>query len=118
MLRNLVPYFRGRLCETHGELDDALQSFELADQLEPTETTALRQTCRLLFESGRWTRARDSLAQLAARVPDDASVYHNLGLARWQTGDLPAARRDWQQSLRLRPGYRETERLLQETSAT
>ena len=101
----------------HGEVDDALAAFELADQLEPEETAALRQSCRIAFESGRWEPARAALERLATRVPDDPSVLHNLGLARWQAGDLPAARRDWECSLRLRPGYRETERLLRETGA-
>lgn len=116
MLRNLVPYCSGRLSEVHGEIDQALEAFELADRLEPQETTALRQSCRLLFESGCWSRARESLEQLADRAPDDASVFHNLGVAHWQTGDMRAARCDWEQSPRLRPGSHETERLLRETA--
>lgn len=112
-LRHLVSYLQGRIAEAEGDVASALSWFDEADRLEPTETFALRQSCRLLFESGVWPRARESLAQLATRAPDDASVFHNLGVVNWRLGEVAMARSDWELSLSLRPGYQETLDLLE-----
>ncbi|MBX3436539.1 MAG: glycosyltransferase [Planctomycetaceae bacterium] len=112
-LRSVALYGAGRQFELRGETDQALALFAAADRLDPQEPAALHQTCRLLFEAGRWSRARESLEELQRRQPEDASVLHNLGIVYWHVAHPDEAVKAFRQSLRLRPHSEDTRRALE-----
>jgi len=101
-------YCDGRISELRGDLDGALIAFDLADRRDAADTSALRQICRLLFESGRWPRTKTQLERLSQRAPHDAGVFHNLGVAYSQNGEADAAGEAFRRSLHLRPDSVET----------
>jgi GT2 family glycosyltransferase/2-polyprenyl-3-methyl-5-hydroxy-6-metoxy-1,4-benzoquinol methylase/tetratricopeptide (TPR) repeat protein len=107
-LFNLASYCEGRIAELRGDLDGALIAFDLADRSAPEETSALRQICRLLFESGRWSQARTQLERLSERVEEDAGTFCNLGVVYSQVGEPDRAVAAFRRSLELRPESRET----------
>jgi tetratricopeptide (TPR) repeat protein len=107
-LFNLASYCEGRIAELRGDLDGALIAFDLADRSEPDDTSALRQICRVLFESGRWSQARTQLERLSERVNEDAGTFCNLGVAYSQVGEPDRAVAAFRRSLELRPESRET----------
>lgn len=79
-----------------------------ARRLEPRDLTALRQICRILFESQRWREASTTLKELSGYPADDASVFWNHGVAYREAGDKELAIRAFQRSMRLRPASIET----------
>jgi len=107
-LDHLIPYISGRIAESVGDIDAALDAFREADRLEQPANNALRQLCRLLFATRRWEPACDALQELNSREPTDASVLHNLGIVHRELGELDNAAQAFQESLRLRPTSDET----------
>lgn len=110
--RAFARYVAGRLAELEGDELKALRAYEESTQLDPLDLSSLRQICRIHFERGRWNEARASLEGLAERTPDDASVFHNLGIAYSNLGRHKEASECWRHSLHLRPDYGPTIDLL------
>lgn len=74
-----------------GDTGTALTALAEAERLDSIETHALRQSCRILFESGRWEEVEIHLERLMEKAVEDASAFHNLLIARWQTGQYEPA---------------------------
>jgi Tfp pilus assembly protein PilF len=67
----------------------------------------------LLFEYGRFEEAHEALRHLVTLVPQDASAWHNLGMAAMQLGHDDEAVECLERSVALRPDYLLTENALQ-----
>ena len=94
---------RGQLAARRHDGETALRDWDQADQLDPSDTAALRLICRFLFEEGCWSEAATALKDLAHRAPGDASVWQNLGVVRLRSGIPDGAVEALRLSLRLRP---------------
>ncbi len=72
-----------RTALSRGAIDDALQWFDRALAADSTNTTALRESAKILAEQGRWPEARPRLATLVRLGPVDAPLLYSYGL--WTT---------------------------------
>jgi Flp pilus assembly protein TadD len=64
------------------------------------------------FRCGAWAQAERWLAGLVEMTPDNAPAWFNLAVARFERGGYAGAVEAVRQSLALRPGHAEAERLL------
>lgn len=90
-----------------GRLNDAIQHFETALQLNPDYVPAHMNHAVSLAAQGKVSEANDEL-QLAIKMkPDDADVHYNLGNVLAQTGHLQESIQQYKEAVRLRPTFAE-----------
>ena len=92
-----------------GRYDDAAAYFMRS--LDVTRDDALRkkglfQLGKLYYDMKNFTRARDTLAELAELAPDDAEAHFLLGEVYFELGDMASARREWFRTTYIRPDHR------------
>ena len=100
--------------EAHNNLGDALArkqavkeaivQFEKAVQLDPSYTVAQANLGMLLARTGKTDRAIGYLKKVVEAKPDAADARRDLGHALADKRDLPGARRELEEALRLSGG--------------
>lgn len=78
---------RGSELLKQGELDDAIQAFHDALEVDPDSTKVLALLGLAHFRGGQFEDARPIYEQLVERAPTDASHRLNLGLVYLKLGD-------------------------------
>ncbi len=99
-LRASLGYYHLR----HKEWNEAIAAYEQAISLRENFADAHSDLSSLLLEVGRLDEALAHARFAASLKPDDAAIRFNYGVALAKGGDAPAAAREWQEALRLRPG--------------
>lgn len=90
---------------------DARGALELADraaEADPQYPTLPQLRAQALFVLARFPEAAAAFEQAAARIPNDPSAPHNLGLVLFRQLASPERALGWfEESLRRDPGYRD-----------
>jgi tetratricopeptide (TPR) repeat protein len=74
-----------------GMLDEAAREFRRVAELRPSESSAHFYLGLVALRQARWRDAVDALRLAAERGGNRPAVFHNLGLAYEQVGQLPEA---------------------------
>jgi tetratricopeptide (TPR) repeat protein len=94
-----------------GDLEGAERAFKKAIELQPDDTQVASNLALLYIARQRWSDAITLLGTTAARAPNDAFTWLNLGLAQRGAGDANAAVTSLQKVIALDPdnkqGYAE-----------
>ncbi len=113
-LRLQAGLVAGELHRARGDVAAAREELQALNTSHPENDEPLMALCQLEFEHGAPDDALRGLQELATRQPLEAAVQHNLGVACFRVGDLPAARSALQRSLELRPDSVATRQLLEQ----
>jgi Tfp pilus assembly protein PilF len=84
-------YKRGRYLQGAQRSDQALQAYQDALKLEPNDIKVHIAVAALYAERGDYATSISQLKGLAEKLPDDASLYNNLGYTYYLSGDYKAA---------------------------
>ena len=93
----------GRIHDTTGKPDLALQEFQHALDLDPRNPTALSGQAHAYEQSGRVQDAEEKYQKAAAMRPDDWDGHNNLGLFYDRQSKYPQAIAQFQRALELTP---------------
>ncbi len=96
----------GVLLEIMGEVEEAESHLRHALGEDPTIPQISKNLGDLLYRSGRWEEAEESYeraAKLAPTLGDD--IYFKLGNLACRRGEMPLARRHWEEALALNPEH-------------
>ncbi|MEM0924474.1 MAG: tetratricopeptide repeat protein [Planctomycetota bacterium] len=94
----------GRLWESTGNFEKAMQSYAKALEKEPNDPEALANIARLHLRQGNHKQAAEYFGNAIKQKPDDPGLYNDLGLALSKLGNHSAAATTIEQALRLSPG--------------
>jgi tetratricopeptide (TPR) repeat protein len=88
-----------------GKLDEAIQHFDRALQLNPDDAKALNNLGKVLTTQGKLDEAIQYFDRALQLNPDDAKALNNLGVALAAQGKLDEAVQHYEQALQLKPDY-------------
>ncbi len=92
--------------ERLGQMDKALQDYNLAIELDPADHKALASRGRIYENQREYQRAiQDYKAAIAAR-PEEALPWDNLGVVHHRLGERDKAIEDFTHAIRVDPRYR------------
>ncbi|MEM6469331.1 MAG: tetratricopeptide repeat protein [Planctomycetota bacterium] len=94
----------GRLWESTGNFEKAMESYAKALEKEPNDPAALSNIARLHLRQGNHKEAAEYFGNAIKQKPDDPGLYNDLGLALSKLGNHAAAATTIEQALRLSPG--------------
>lgn len=94
----------GRLWESTGNYEKAMESYAKALGKEPNHADALAHIARLHFRQKNHDQAAKFFSQAIEENPKDAGLYNDLGLTLSKLGNHGAAATTIEQALRLSPG--------------
>ncbi|QEG38944.1 tetratricopeptide repeat protein [Roseimaritima ulvae] len=94
----------GQLWETSGNLDNAMEKYAKALEIEPTNAPALASIARLKFRQTQYTEAAEYFARATKAAPSDASLYNDWGLTLSKLGQHEEASKTIQKALAISPG--------------
>lgn len=94
----------GRLWESTGNFEKAMESYAKALEKQPNDPDALASIARLHFRQNSHEQAAKYFGQAIKEKPNDAGLYNDLGLTLSKLGNHGAAAATIGQALRLSPG--------------
>lgn len=94
----------GRLWESTGNFEKAMESYAKALEKRPNDPAALANIARLHFRQEKHEKAAEYFGKAIKEKPDDAGLYNDLGLTLSKLGNYSAAASTIEQALRLSPG--------------
>lgn len=94
----------GQLWETSGNLDNAMEKYAKALEIEPTNAPALASIARLKFRQTQYEEAAKYFARATDASPSDASLYNDWGLTLSKLGKHQEASQTIQKALAISPG--------------
>lgn len=94
----------GRLWESTGNFEKAMESYAKALEKRPNDPAALANIARLHFRQNNHQKAAEYFGKAIKEKPDDAGLYNDLGLTLSKLGNHSAAATTIEQALRLSPG--------------
>ena len=99
-------YDRGIYCQDHGQDSLALASYARIKEIAPNNALAFYNTGFILLEHQRRTKeARSEFARAITLLPTHAPSFYNRGLTYEIEQRMDSAVLDYQQALRLEPGF-------------
>jgi tetratricopeptide (TPR) repeat protein len=99
---SMLPYLRrGEAYQRRGELDQAARDFRLAGALDPTATRPIEALGDVFYAMTRFDRAADSYGRYLQLDDRSAAVNYKLALALYRTGDIDAALKRLDSTLRI-----------------
>ncbi len=102
-----------KLARHEGSPPRAIELLRAADaQGGDADPRALRELCRLCFDSGDVDEATSLISRLTRVDPTDPSAWHNLGTLKFRQRSYDEAITAYRESLRLRPRSAATHELL------
>jgi tetratricopeptide (TPR) repeat protein len=96
----------GVLLEGTGEVVEAEEHLRHALTEDPTIPQVSKNLGDLLYRAARWDQAEEAYRRAATLAPtlgDD--LFFKLGNLACRRGDLPEARRHWEEALTINPGH-------------
>jgi tetratricopeptide (TPR) repeat protein len=84
--------------------DEALGALEQSLALEPENRDALLAKANTLFQCRRFLEARDFIASIRDRFPDDAALANLAGACEYSLGNWESAREHYGRAADLQPG--------------
>lgn len=95
--QNAVPAAIGlsQALEAQGKYDEALAALQPALKAEPDSVEALARQAEMLYHRGRWDEARAAAARALKKTPDHVSARWVLGQIHRDSGDWPAANKEF-----------------------
>lgn len=96
---------RGVLMEYLRRPDAAIEAHQLALKARPDDIKAVRSIAWLHAQARRWGQAAEWFERAAAQEPGHADTWFNLGYAREQQGDRPAALAAFRRATALNPRH-------------
>ena len=94
----------GRLWETSGNDQKAMENYTKALEKQPNYPDALTNIARLHFKKGKHQQAADFFGRAIKQKPDDADLYNDLGLTLSKMGNHAVADQMLSKALQLSPG--------------
>lgn len=94
---------KGEIHESQLEYDLALGSYRRASKLSPGNKSLQKNVGRLLLSAGQVQKAVGYLSGLSSKYPEDGGVKMLLGLARWRSGQMELAEREFQGGIQADP---------------
>ena len=94
----------GRLWESTGNAQKAMESYSQALRVAPGDPDALTAIARLHFREDNPVKAAEFFRQAIKAKPTDAGLHNDLGLAMNKVGNKPAAAMSLSRALELSPG--------------
>ncbi|MDQ2843798.1 MAG: tetratricopeptide repeat protein [Acidobacteriota bacterium] len=99
----VAHYNLGALDQTEGKLDEALQNYRAALQIEPANATARNSLAAVLMLQDRLPEAIEQLRATLTADPDYLNARYNLARALAAGGDLEAAALEYRTFLKAKP---------------
>ncbi len=99
-------YFLAYLEDRAGSMDEALRDYSVAIATRPSSPWVRFSRARLYRAKGRWDLANEDLTQaleMLAGRPEAAKVELELGYLYYELGNFPAARREFNNVIRVNP---------------
>ncbi|KAA5544704.1 tetratricopeptide repeat protein [Roseiconus nitratireducens] len=93
----------GRLWESTGNFEKAMESYAKALEKRPNDPAALSNIARLHFRQNNHAKAAEYFGKAIEQKPNDAGLYNDLGLTLSKLGNHSAAVGALSQALRLTP---------------
>jgi tetratricopeptide (TPR) repeat protein len=91
------------LCETRGDIPQAIRHYRLAYESEPENDDYARKLAYLLHRSQRLAEALDVYLALERRQPEDIQLIRDLAILYAQLNELERARGYFSRALRSAP---------------
>ncbi|MGF1631427.1 MAG: tetratricopeptide repeat protein [Kiloniellaceae bacterium] len=103
----LVHILYGRLLHGAGQIDQAVNSFTRALQLDPNNGEAYRELAVLLIDAGVLDQAMEALIMAIKMDPRDSAAFYHLGLIKKMQGHDGEAIDAYSMAVAIRPNYAE-----------
>jgi len=97
----------GVIATREERIDEAIQNFQKALQLNPHSLPALDNLANAYRLQKRWDEARNVLERALEFAPEDPEANYSLGMIYAQSNDTPKAYEYLQRALKVRPVYPE-----------
>ena len=94
----------GRLWESTGNFEKAMESYAKALEKRPNDPDALANIARLHFRQNNHVKAAEYFNKAAKEKPGDAGIHNDLGLTYSKLGNHGAAAKSIERALELAPG--------------
>jgi tetratricopeptide (TPR) repeat protein len=111
--RGPVQGFAATIYEEAGNERAALEAYQRAIELGQRTEGNYRALIRLAKVQHDYATAISALVELAQFLPEDAGIWNELGLIYVEIGDLPRARRAFEQALMVDEGFLEARETLE-----
>jgi tetratricopeptide (TPR) repeat protein len=96
-------YYSGMVLFKTGALDEAAQEFQSELELNAKHPPSLYQLAYIRLQQHEPSEAKRLLSEVLLQQPANADAHYQLGKALLEQGDLNAATRELETSIRLRP---------------
>lgn len=93
----------GQVCEGTGKFGDAMENYEKALKISPTNGPALASVARLHDRQNNHAQAVEYYQKAIAATPNDAQLYSDLGMLYSRTGQADEACKKLEQAIAIRP---------------
>jgi Tfp pilus assembly protein PilF len=93
----------GQVCEGTGKFGDAMENYEKALKISPTNGPALASVARLHDRQNNHAQAIDYYQKAIAATPNDAQLYSDLGMLYSRTGQVDEGCKKLEQAIAIRP---------------
>ena len=94
----------GRLWESTGNRQKAMESYVKALEVKPNDGKALAAIARLHHSSDEHTKAIDFFSRAISQEPEEATLHNDLGLTYAKSGNKAAAVASLTRALEISPG--------------
>lgn len=102
---NRVYYQLGLIKADNGDDASAIQYYDESILLDPSHVPSYLNKAAAMLRLGMADKARDTLKRAGRLAPRDSRINWNIGLAWLDEGNDPEARKAFEKTLTLDPGY-------------
>ena len=96
---------RGKEFLNNGQLDEALNEFKKAIEIEPNLADAHNGLGVVYFNQGNLDAAITEYKEAIRIKPDYAKAHNNFGVVYFNQGNLDAATAEYKEAIRIKPDY-------------
>jgi len=103
--------------QNHGNIPEAISIYRKINELDPQYTDAYMNTGLLFMEMDSVKKAKEYFNLFVKKDLTNPVGYYYRGVSFEVSGDVKNARMDYEQALRLDPGFEEAKKALEELNA-